>query len=75
MKGRQDKSKDEVDNLKSLLNVDAVKKETLDNTVETLENRVVNIDNDCAEVKEELVVSLLVEHLLSYYVLLYLPNV
>ena len=71
----RDKANDEVDNLKSLLNVYAAKKETLDNRVETLENIVVDLEHDCAESTEELAVILLVEHIISYYVLLYLPNV
>ena len=36
LKGTRDKANNEVDNLKSLLNVDAVNKEKLDNSVETL---------------------------------------
>ena len=35
----RDKANDEIDNLKSLLNVDAVKKEWLENISETLDNR------------------------------------
>ena len=67
MGGIRDKENDEADNLKSLLNVDTAKKETL-------ENRVVDLEQDCDEATEELEASLLVKHLLSYYVLLYLPN-
>ena len=55
--------------------MDAVKKETLENRVETIENIVVDIDHNCAEATEELAVSVVVEHHLSYYILLYLPNV
>ena len=43
--------------------------------METLENRVVNIEHDCAEATEEMEVGLVVENLFSHYVLLYLPNV
>ena len=75
MEGTRDKSNDEVYNLKSLLNFDSVKKETLKNRMETLENRVVNLEHDCSEATEELVVILVVENILSYYALLYLPNV
>ena len=71
----RDKANNEVDNLKYLLNVDATKKETLDNRVETLENRVFDLEHDCAEATEELAMSLVFAHLLSYYLLLYLPNV
>ena len=75
LEGIRDKANNEVDNIKYLLNVDAAKKEILENRVETLENIVVDLENDCAEATEELAVSLVVEHLLSYFVLLYLPNV
>ena len=57
------------------MNVDAAKKETIYNRLETLENRVFDIDHDYAEATEELAVSLVAEHLLSSYVFLYLPNV
>ena len=62
--GTRDKENEEVDNLKSLLNVDATKKETLDNRVETLESIVVDLEHNYAEATEELAVSLVVEHLL-----------
>ena len=65
MEGIQEKANEEVDNLKNLLNVDAARKETLENRVETLDNRVVDLDHDCAEATEELAMSLVVEHLLS----------
>ena len=42
--------------------------------METIENRVVDIENDCAKATEELAVSLAVEHILSYYIFIYLPN-
>ena len=71
----QYKANDEVGNLNSLLNVDYVKKETLYNRVETLENIAVGIEHEYSEATEELAVILVVEHLISYYVLLYLPNV
>ena len=74
LSGTRDKANDEVNNLKYLLKIDADNKETLENRVETLENRVVDLEHDCAEATHELAVSLLVEHLLSYYLLLYLPN-
>ena len=70
----RDKANDDIDNLKSLLNVDAVKKEWLENISETLENRVVDLEHEFGEATEELAVVLLVKHLLSYFVLLYLPN-
>ena len=57
------------------MNVDAAKKETIYNRLETLENRVFDIDHDYAEATEELAMSLVAEHLLSSYVFLYLPNV
>ena len=72
--GIRDKENDEDDNLKSLLNVDAAKKKMLENRVETLENRVVDLEHDCAEATYKLVVSLVVENILSYFVLLYLTN-
>ena len=75
LEGIRDKANNEVDNLKSLLNVDAAKKEMLENRVKTLENRVVNLDHEYAEATEEVAVSLVVEHLFSYFLLLYLPNV
>ena len=52
-----------------------MKKETLENRVETIENIVVDIDHNCAEATEELAVSFVVEHLILYYVLLDLQNV
>ena len=70
-----DKANDEFYNLQLLLIVDAVKKETIENRVETLENRVFDIEHEFAEATESPVVSLLVGHLISYYVLLYLPKV
>ena len=70
LEGIRDKANNEVDNLKSLLNFDASKKETLDNRVETLDNRVVNLEHDCDEATEELAVSLVVEHIISYYALI-----
>ena len=73
--GTRDKENEEVDNLKYLLNVDATKKETLENRLEKLENIVVDLEYDCAKATEELAVSLVVENILSCYVLLYLPNV
>ena len=57
------------------MNVDAANKERLENRVETLDNIVLDLDHDCTEKTEELLVNLLVEHLLSYYVIIYLPNV
>ena len=65
MEGTQDKAKNEVDNLNPLLNVDATKKETLENRLEKLENIVVDIEHDCGKATEELAVRLVVEHLLS----------
>ena len=43
------KANNEVDNLKSLLNVDPAKKEKLQNRVETLDNKVVDIEHNCDE--------------------------
>ena len=70
MEGTRYKAKNEVDNLKPLLNVDATKKETLENRVEKLENIFVDLEYDFAKSTEELAVSLVVEHLISYYVVL-----
>ena len=67
LEGIRDNANDQVYNLKSLLNFDAAKKESL-------ENRVVYLEHDCYEETEELAVSLVVKHILSYYVPLYLPN-
>ena len=75
LEGTRYKANDEVGKLKSLLNVDATNKETLQNRVETLEIGVVDIEHDCDEATEELEVSFVVEHLILYYVLLDLQNV
>ena len=75
LEGTRDKANNECDNLKPLMNVDATNKERLENRVETLDNIVLDLDHDCTEKTEELLVNLLVEHLLSYYVIIYLPNV
>ena len=49
LEGIQDKAKNEVDNLKYLLNIDSAKKETLENRVETLGNRVLDPEHEFAE--------------------------
>ena len=43
--------------------------------METIENIVVDIEHECTEAIEELAVNFVFEHILSYYVLLYLSNV
>ena len=60
LEGIRNKANNEVDNLKSLLNVDYTKKKTLENRVEALDNTVVDIYHDCAEATEELAAVLLV---------------
>ena len=75
LEGIWEKANDRFYKLEYLLNVDAMKKETLENIVKKLENSVFDLEHDCAEAIEELAVSLVVHNLLSYFLILYLPNV
>ena len=60
MEVTQDKANDEYNNLKSLMNVDAAKKEILEIRAETMDNRFVNLEHECVEATEEMTLSLVV---------------